>query len=60
VEHGSAETSGVGDLFTLHTSHLPPSHLTFFTTWYTLTVQEDMCCKGKSGRAFWLDSADER
>lgn len=53
IERGTAETSGLGDVFGEAVSHLSPSHLSFFEHWLGLAQEEQRCVSEKRNRQPW-------
>ena len=60
VEHGSEESSGLGELFSKQVDHISDKHLQFFAKWYSLLSEEEQCCRMRDGPPFWLSTAEQR
>ena len=59
VEHGTSETSGLGDVFDKSVSHLSPSYLRFFERWFGLAQGEQRHTAEKGGRQPWASITQE-
>jgi DNA replication ATP-dependent helicase Dna2 len=59
LEGGTAETSGLGDLFDSHTQHLSQEHLGFFSHWSGLVMREEGR-ERQRGSEFWNHSPHDR
>ena len=60
MEHGSEESSGLGELFSKQVGHIPDKHLHFFAKWYALLSEEEQSCRMRDGPPFWLHPAADR
>ncbi|KAJ6259113.1 DNA replication ATP-dependent helicase/nuclease dna2 [Drechslerella dactyloides] len=59
IENGTAETSGVGDIFAKETAHLNETHSEFFTKWEALLSKEEKDME-KFRKELWVMTSDER
>ncbi|KAK6335585.1 Tripartite DNA replication factor [Orbilia brochopaga] len=59
IENGTAETSGVGEIFAKETAHLNETHSEFFTKWEALLSKEEKDME-KFRKELWVMTSKER
>lgn len=60
TEDGTADTSGVPEVFDAHTTPLSQTHVEFFAHWYSLVKEELVHCKETEGAPLWMSAAGDR